>query len=336
MEKTVSITYLYAVFDYLKGLGVPVDRLEHSYSDIEQNHEQVGRVLFSRFQTLLDQAVELTGDSLLGLHLGEQIKPGYFSALGYVAMCSENLGQAMQKHLRYQNLVTDIGLVSLEEHEGDIHVVWRPQVEGVDRHTVENIFSAWICFGRWICGLDLKPIRILFQHQSSEDMSEYERIFKCPIRFGETRSAIIIPKSFLSNSLVQADSQLAHQFERQAEVLSKKLVQEQDEFLKQLKIFVIQHLPKGGVTLESVTKQFEMTTRTFQRQLTKRGHTFSEILDLARKELALEYIKDVNINLVELTFLLDFSDQPSFQRAFKRWLGVSPGQYRKDLSLQKG
>lgn len=336
MEKTVSITYLYAVFDYLKGLGVPVDRLEHSYSDIEQNHEQVGRVLFSRFQTLLDQAVELTGDSLLGLHLGEQIKPGYFSALGYVAMCSENLGQAMHKHLRYQNLVTDVGLVSLEEHEGEVHVVWEPQVEGVDRHTVENIFSAWICFGRWICGLDLKPSRVLFQHQSSEDMGEYERIFKCPIRFSQTRAAIIIPKSFLSNSLVQADAQLAYQFERQAEALSKKLVQEQDEFLKQLKVFVIQNLPKGGVTLESVSKQFEMTIRTFQRQLSKRDYTFSEILDLARKELAFEYIKDESINLMELTFLLDFADQPSFQRAFKRWLGVSPGQYRKDLSLQKG
>lgn len=326
MEKTVSTLYLRALFDYLRSQNLDTTALR--LGGLDPTEAWGERITAERFQTILAQAVALSGDPLLGLHVGEQIKPGYYGALGYVAMCCDNLGQALQKHLLYQRLVSDQGLVTLTLADGQATLRWQPHIADVDRQVVENIFSAWVCFGRWICGLPMRPDKVLFAHGSSAPRTEYERVFGCPVHFDQPVSALVLPTAFLDYPLVQADPALAGQFERQAELLTQRMQEEDDRLVRQLTVFMARNLSQGTLSLANAAAHVQMGPRALQRSLAKRGLRFSSLLDRTRQALAQQYLDDTDLSLLELTFMLDFADQASFQRAFKRWFGLSPGQWR--------
>ncbi len=92
---------------------------------------------------------------------------------------------------------------------------------------------------------------------------------------------------------------------------------------------IIDMLPSGGVADEKVAGQLNMSVRSLQRRLKEAGTTFRTLLEAVRKDLAATYIRDPDIELVEVAFLLGFSDQSAFSRAFKRWTGCSPSEARK-------
>jgi len=281
----------------------------------------------------MKQAVDLSKDPLLGLHVGEQIKPGYYGPLGYIAMSCATLGAALQKHLQYQQLVSNHGQVKIDIKQEVFKVIWQPQIKDVDRHVVENIFSAWVCFGRWICAQDIVPLDVTFQHASSEDQAEYQRVFRCPVKFAQAENALYLPLRYLEQTLVQTDSELRQHFEHKAAILVQTLQQEDDEFLQELKVWMTHALLQGNLTLESTADHFELTPRSLQRRLAQRQQSYKAMLDIIRQELAQQYVCDQSINLAEVTFILGFADQPSFQRAFKRWTGKTPGHYRKQKSI---
>jgi len=327
-EKTVSTLYLQTLFDYLEGKGLDISPL-HASVESKRMHIEDKRIDAHDFQALMQQAVVLSGDSLLGLHVGELIKPGYYGPLGYMAMSCKTLGGALQKHLQYQQLVSNHGRVELETGNQQICVIWHPQIAHVDRHVVENIFSAWVCFARWICGRNIVPNEVLFQHVSSGDPAEYRRVFGCPVKFEQRVNAISLPRDYIDQPLVQADIELMRHFEDKAAQLIEKLQQEEDPFLQQLKIWMTQALLQDTLSLASAAQQFGVTPRSLQRKLAQKQQSYKSMLDTIRKELAQQHVCSDSSNLSELSFLLGFADQPALQRAFKRWTGMTPGQYRK-------
>jgi AraC-like DNA-binding protein len=93
---------------------------------------------------------------------------------------------------------------------------------------------------------------------------------------------------------------------------------------------MVEALDGGGVSLETIAEKLSVTPRTLQRRLSDQGTSFKNVLDEVRKGLALSYITQPFIDLAELGYLLGFSDQTAFQRAFKKWTGTTPGKYKKN------
>ena len=103
---------------------------------------------------------------------------------------------------------------------------------------------------------------------------------------------------------------------------------EKENIIHRVKTGIIKLLPSGGVADEKVAKTLGMSVRSLQRKLSEAGTTFRTLLDEIRKELALSYVRDPNIEFVEIAFLLGFSEQSAFSRAFKRLTGISPSEVR--------
>ena len=95
-------------------------------------------------------------------------------------------------------------------------------------------------------------------------------------------------------------------------------------------------MAEGVPTLEVVCEAFELHPRAFQRKLQEEHQSFKQLLDETRRELAIHYMGDRSVALPEIAFMLGFSEQAVFQRAFKRWTGRTPGHFRREsLSLSE-
>ncbi len=329
----VSKLYLKGLLDYLALKQVNLESLQQIYPASKMD-DLSGTLDADTFEVLMLEAVRLSQDPFLGLHAGEEVKPGYLGALGYIAMSCATLGEALNRHIEYQNLVSNQGRVELWNERDVVRMMWHGQAESVSRHVVENIFSAWVSFARWISGSQLSPALIEFSHDKPSDIQEYQRVFGCEVQFSKKHNALTIPKPFLEFPLVQADLELKKFYESKARDLIEKQQNQQPDFLQQLRAFMAHSLIQGKLTLEAVATHFDLSPRALQRQLAKCQTSYKTLLDSIRHDLALSYLDDGSTDLLELTFLLGFSDQAAFQRAFKRWTKVTPGQYRKTHGQQ--
>ena len=104
---------------------------------------------------------------------------------------------------------------------------------------------------------------------------------------------------------------------------------DKENIIDRVTAVIVDMLPSGGVVEESVAKTLNMSVRSLQRRLQQVGTTFRTLFETARRDLASTYVEDPEIELVEVAFLLGFSDQSAFSRAFKRWTGHTPSEARK-------
>jgi AraC-like DNA-binding protein len=98
--------------------------------------------------------------------------------------------------------------------------------------------------------------------------------------------------------------------------------------MQQLQPLLLKRLPRGQVSLTGIADDLNMSPRTLQRRLGEHGLSYQSLLDAVREQLACRYLQQNNLTYLELAYLLGFSEQSAFNRAFRKWTGTPPGQYR--------
>jgi AraC-like DNA-binding protein len=97
----------------------------------------------------------------------------------------------------------------------------------------------------------------------------------------------------------------------------------------QVRQHVLAALQTGEPSIEAVARELATTSRTLQRRLRDEKTSFQQVLDEVRREAALKHMRSRRVNIDEVAFLLGFEKANSFHRAFKRWTGVTPGEFRR-------
>ena len=101
-----------------------------------------------------------------------------------------------------------------------------------------------------------------------------------------------------------------------------------DDPLNAARQLIVKQLEDDGVELAGIAAQLNLSTRSLQRLLQEQGLSFTQLVDGVRRELAERYLADATLDLTDIAFLLGFSEQSAFQRAFKRWMGKTPAAFR--------
>jgi AraC-like DNA-binding protein len=104
---------------------------------------------------------------------------------------------------------------------------------------------------------------------------------------------------------------------------------DQSKVATDVRRLLVQMLPSGRADQDTVASRLYRSTSTLQRQLSAEGTSYRDILETTRRSLAEKYLRDGDYTQAEIAYMVGFSDQSNFARAFKRWTGMSPGQYRK-------
>lgn len=336
---SVSVAYLQGLIEHLQRQGVAPDALlAHAQLSPEALSQRDQRIAASAYLALLGEGVRLAGDQCLGLHLGEAVRPGYYGVLGYLIMSCATLADALHRQARYASLVGNLGLVVLDDEparpgsEPLIAHSWQPLLAQQQRQLSEETLAGWVSFGRWISGLDISPTEVRFQHPAPADTSEHARIFRCPVLFDQPDNALIFPKRLLAAPLNQADAQVRGMLDAYADRLLAELNQG-NSVLDRARLELARQLPEQGPDLEAIAAALALSPRTLQRRLREGGLSFSQLVDETRQQLVLHYLRDPALELAEIAFLVGFSESGSLARAFRRWTGTSPGEYRRHLCV---
>lgn len=334
---TVSVAYLQGLVEYLQRQGIaPEALLAHAQLGPEVLSQRDQRIAASAYLALLSEGVRLSGDPFLGLHLGESVRPGCYGVLGYLIMSCATLADALHRQARYASLVGNLGQVVLDDEparlDGEALVAhrWQPLLAQQQRQLSEETLAGWVSFGRWISGLDIAPTEVRFQHSAPADTSEHARIFRCPVQFDQPDNALVFPRRLLAAPLSQADAQVRGMLDAYADRLLAELNQGHG-VLDRARLELARQLPEQGADLEAIAAALALTPRTLQRRLRESGLSFSQLVDETRQQLVLHYLRDPALELAEIAFLVGFSEAGSLARAFRRWTGTSPGEYRRHL-----
>lgn len=267
-------------------------------------------------------------DPCMGLRLASVWHPSHLASLGYAWLASSTLYTALNRLSRYVRIINDAISVSLEEEGDNLVITITSDDREIPAHYQADSSSAiLITMCRANYGEELSPVSVSFKHATSPCSGEYYGFFRCPVEFGAKQNQIILPLDVVNKRLTSASPQLA---QINDQVMINYLADlDKEDVIQQVKAAIIDQLPSGNVNEETVSEAIYSSKRSLQRRLNEKGTTFKTILTEVRQDLALKYIHDRKLTLTEISFMLGFSEMSSFSRAFKRWTGESPKEFRK-------
>ncbi len=334
-QQYITIGYLRCLIDYLRSLNIPIalalegiGLTEAELSDLDR------RIPDTAEDALLLTAARLTQDANIGLHAGQSMRPTHLGILGHLLMTCQSSREWFELHMRYERLVGNgtaaeysvVGnLICLTLHR-------RGSLPPYTRHVMEYSLAGWISLARWLAGPDFSPERIEFPHAEPEDTHEQSAFFQCELAFGCQEFRVFFSPRTLALPLLHGDTTLRATLETEASRRLRALQVEQidtDPQIARLRQFIADSLALGLPEIGEAAQHMELSVRSLQRKLTSSRTTYSEVVEQVRQNMAESYAKDVSLSLAEVALMLGFSEQSAFQRAFRRWFNVTPGEFRR-------
>ncbi|MCL6414736.1 AraC family transcriptional regulator [Aestuariirhabdus sp. Z084] len=297
--------------------------------DLQDGSQRISGV---QFQKLIHQLIEQAKDPLFGLHCADHVQPGSYSALGYISMNCDTLGEAIRRIVPYEKLIGDMGTSSVEYYEDYTVLHWQCHYDDplVVPQMVDNCLASWLAYGRWITDGVGSPLKVTLQRPAPESAlleQEYHKTFGCPIHFGQAHNSLFLKNIHLHLPLRQADRQLLHTLEEHARALLTELDAEQSLSLR-VRYALKQRIREGIPRKDAIAEQLSMTPRTMQRKLRQENTSYQQVLDQLRQETAEHFLLETSMPITEIALRLGFSEPRSFHRSFKQWSGTTPGDYR--------
>ncbi|MED5431064.1 MAG: AraC family transcriptional regulator [Pseudomonadota bacterium] len=306
--------------DALVQLGISNDDLEHPQSRITMTVEN----------QLLKRAMQESGDPLFGLHMGEGIRPRFMGELGYASMSSATLGDAIELMIPFTKVTSEYAQLRFEWRQDALWLIWESDLEALSTYParIDANFAAAIVYGRWLIGRELAPAQIRFRHAPQGDEKEYLRIFRCPVAFHQAENAIVLDASLLDLPLRDADPEM-HKLARSRMQRAVTQYHARDNLLEQVRLEIQKRLQQGVPQLEPIAEQLGIKPWTLRRQLRAENTDFSSLLEDERRRLACDWLLHSERSVNQIALDLGYSEQSAFNRAFKRWFGMTPVNYRE-------
>jgi len=276
-------------------------------------------------------AVEETNDPCFGLEVGKSWAPTTFHALGFAWLASFSLEDGLQRLVRYSRIVNNSLYASLEEHGMQLHLAlsMNEDMRYVHPAAHDASIAALLVMCRYLCGPGFSPLEIHSIRERSICAESLEHFAGLSIVFNSTRNLLIFDRIRAEQRLATGNSELIKANE---EVARKYLISiDRNSIVMLVKSAIVEMLPTGKVTEESVADTLNLSVRTLQRKLSEEGTTFGAIYQTLRQEMAQQYIQDSQMSMTEIAYLLGFSEQSNFTRAFRRWYGISPSSARQQI-----
>ncbi len=288
-----------------------------------------GRVPHGSMMALWQRARAETGDDHLGIHLAEAAPIRSFEVHAYAMLGSETLRAAYRRAARYQRLIHETTSLTFDEGSGE--GVLRHALPGggaVPRHPAEFLATLWVRFGRMVAGVEWAPVLVCFAHPAPAAIEEHARVFGAPVRFSESGTAMHVADDVLDRPNANADPGLVQMLDRYAEsrLGSRPRLAPSSERVRE---WLHTQLPGGEPTATGAARALNLSVRSLHRSLRDEETTFRELLDRLRHERALSFLRDPRYSIAEVAFLLGFSELSSFYRAFRRWTGRTPAEFRE-------
>ena len=327
-EPSVSASYFCGLLDLAVSKGAERSVLcrRAGVADAEVN-DLDNRIPIEKYLALMRAAKEQCSDPALALHYGETVSISKVSILGLIGQTSKTYMDAYIQAARFARLVVDV-----EATEGDRFQL-RPDSGGLwlfdtraDPNScpelTETSFAQLVC---WCRGLGQTAIwkAARFTHSAPAYAVEYDRILRIPVTFNSDNNAMEVEPALLSEPLASLPGYVFDTLVERANELLRG-IDNANIMRRRVENELLPILHTGDIDMETIAAKLEMSRQMLARKLKAENTTFETTLDELRHRMALNYLDAKKTSANETAYLLGFSDQSSFSRAFKRWTGTSP------------
>ena len=329
---TVSVKMCQFVVFGAAAQGVAPERLlEAAELKSDQLIDPDGRMPRASEVRLWEAAVRLTGNADFGLHLAAKVGAGDLGGIGFAVRSSVNLGEAYERVVRYLALLNqDIALQIVPVGDDAVALRHVPPVHLLPpRQAIECFMAMLGLVGQRGIGADFVLRGVQLRHPRPERIDEHLRLFGVAPHFGAAHDELILERELLGRPMREAEPALGSILDRHLHELLRQLPPKA-AFLDRARAALLGALQHGEPSLGLLAQRLHMSSRSLQRRLQQEGTSIQDLTASLRAELAVRHLNERQESIGEIAFLLGFSEPSTFHRAFKRWTGMTPAQYRKN------
>jgi AraC-like DNA-binding protein len=331
-EGMVRIAPLLAIPTLLREHGRdPETVFRQAGLSLELWNDPATEISFVSASRLLEASAAATGCDHFGLLLGERVEIASLGLAGLLLGCAPDPGIAIDMLRKHLNLHDSGGLVTFEtvdELARFGYLITQPGTSAIDQ--IYDLSITVACkIMRGLCGADWSPSKVLLSRNRPRDTRPYARFFQAPVEFSALANAIEFPVSWLHCPNRGADP---HLFKYLSDRAGELQIRHHTTLLANLQRIMLNALFHQRCSVEYVAGMLGMHQRTLNRRLGEINTSFRQELEKLRFELARQLLANQQLSINEIASFLDYSDQAAFSRAFKRWSGASPSEWRMEKS----
>jgi AraC-like DNA-binding protein len=271
-----------------------------------------------------NEAERLSGDPCFGFRVGMSFHVTNYHAVGYAWLSSASIHEALDRMVRYQKLISTAVDLKLEAHESELHYV----IGGPDMppQAADAASCAAVQICRDVSNQEFAPIAVQLARPTPPCGSELRQFFGCEVTYDAPDTRLRLSTASVNEPLTRNNPALAQASEEIARDYIIRM--DHNDVVTKARVLLIGQLPDGEPARSRLARSLNMSERTLARRLADHDYTFTSLVDEIRHELAADYLRQTRFSVTDVAFLLGFSDQSNFARAFKRWTDQTPSEFR--------
>lgn len=301
----------------VQSMGIEVDKPVHMISDAD-------------YYSFFERAAAIDRDgTTLPLRTGATMRSDDYGAFGLAWKSAPTLRGSFNRAERYAQVLTSVSTYQVEAtHEGAYMHLHRSGERSLGmRLSNEATIASILTISQEVSTEAIHPIAVYFKHRAPKSIAAHETYFGCPVHFDSDRDALLISHKNLQAPNKLGDESISEFFQSYLETEVSKL-EDDAALVGQIRHYVTQCLSEGVPMLSEAARHFGLSGRTLQRRLAELGYSYQTLVDESRRQLAERLLRETDFPLVDVAFMTGFSEQSAFARAFKRWAGQTPRNFR--------
>lgn len=327
---------VYPIMKTLVHKGYDIEQYcRYASFDFDLLQDVEARISGEELERLMIMAATFTQDEYFGLLQGQITEFADMGILGYVMLHSNTIVDALHAYRRYNVILCSGVNLDWDIRGGEVVIrLFLQQGGRMSRHCVEDMASSlYRLIGR-LSNRTVSLKEIHFMHDAPTDRDPYQQAFGITPRFGASETLMRMSKDVLNYPVLYSDSKLLGVFEGMAQETKEELTSGKS-FSDQVVQWIKKCIPTYFPTLRQTAESLGTSTRTLQNKLKEESTTYADLSTRVRKELAIGYLRKRQYSVGEIAYALHFSEPSAFQNAFKKWTGLTPGQYRASARQER-
>ncbi len=343
----VSSTYIDVMLKVMTQLDCNFDEILDKFSVTQAILcSPDARISIPKFMRLGHACIKKSADPCLGLRMGKATATTHLGYAGLLALSAKDLYQACHSITRYEPLSTynvrgQSRFYISDDNTPILAFYSLTPYNEYNFFVVDSVLSSWYQLLQHLSARTDVVEKVCFEFAEPSYLESYGEFFDCEVLFNQATNHLVLKKSALSFPCINSCAATFELLKRQADNNLEKMqlgLTFQEKVSQVIgPLLTNKHLDSNSnankhdsntPTLVQVAEQLNMAPWTVRRKLVNEGSSFQQTLNDTRKELSISYIRDTALSLGEVAYLLGFSSSAAFQRAFKRWTGIAPGQFR--------
>lgn len=333
---SVSTVMVRVLVDAVERGGVPREALLGSLNiDPTRLTEVDGRFDLEEFAALQMRAMDLTHDEALGLHMAERTHDSAFDLIAHLVSHAPTLREAVGLCAQFQRLLTDDCHMALRETgaSASLHYHFSRRFERADRMQAEFVLAGFLRLARVFGGPSIAPQAASFEHARPAHHREVTRVFGDVVRFGQVTTGLTFDRAVLDRVQLHQHPELFTLLRSQAERALERVAAGLRP-AEEVRRYLLARPPARIPDISTAARDLGVSPRSLRRRLATDETSYRALVRATLEASAGHLLRDPRRSIQETARALGFSNVGAFHRAFKRWTGMTPAQYRDRSELR--